>query len=409
MAVAYALVTLVATGAAAAVVLRPWLVRRSASQPPESTGTTREADGSVDVPRRHRLRTRLAAFGVVTVACVAGIIAITLHSHRQVRAASRASAARLATDQPRSSSHAPGTPIDLSANLDELLARPHALVLDTTAGPNFGRLEVLDAAAPDGPRAATALLCDRVDMRAGRGLCLTNNRVSNTQGMIVFGDHFNVLHTMPLDGLPSRTRVAPNGRIAAVTVFMHGDAYNVGNFATRTFLVDLVDGKVINYLEGYSVFEKGDHDYPVNVNYWGVTFADDSDTFYATLLTNGNYYLVRGHVGTARVDILRDGFECPSLSPDGKMIVYKSRISHGFAPATWRLHVLDLKTGVDHPLAETRSVDDQAAWLDDNTVSYGLGETGQGTASEDTWAVPADGSGAPVLLVPGGQSLVPAR
>jgi hypothetical protein len=42
------------------------------------------------------------------------------------------------------------------------------------------------------------------------------------------------------------------------------------------------------------------------------------------------------------------------------------------------------------PLAETRSVDDQAEWLDDEHVLYGL--------DESIWTVPADGSGAPQLF-----------
>jgi hypothetical protein len=51
-------------------------------------------------------------------------------------------------------------------------------------------------------------------------------------------------------------------------------------------------------------------------------------------------------------------------------------------------------------LAETRSVDDQAEWLDDSTVLYGLPRTGQsGAATADIWAVRADGSGAPTVLV----------
>ena len=38
----------------------------------------------------------------------------------------------------------------------------------------------------------------------------------------------------------------------------------------------------------------------------------------------------------------------------------------------WRLSVLDLSTMKVHPLAETRSVDDQVQWLNDTTVLYGM-------------------------------------
>ena len=42
------------------------------------------------------------------------------------------------------------------------------------------------------------------------------------------------------------------------------------------------------------------------------------------------------------------------------------------ARGTWRLHVLELATLRETALAETRSVDDQVEWLDDDTVLYGV-------------------------------------
>ena len=67
--------------------------------------------------------------------------------------------------------------------------------------------------------------------------------------------------------------------------------------------------------------------------------------------------------------------------------------------------------------AETRLVDDQPAWLDDRTVMYGLPVAGGDQAGDqqggnsppavsagasidtDMWAVPADGSGSPRLVL----------
>jgi hypothetical protein len=51
------------------------------------------------------------------------------------------------------------------------------------------------------------------------------------------------------------------------------------------------------------------------------------------------------------------------------------------------LHVLDLETMKETPLAEKFPVDDQVEWLDNDRVLY--------ARSPDTWVVPADGSGAP--------------
>jgi hypothetical protein len=58
--------------------------------------------------------------------------------------------------------------------------------------------------------------------------------------------------------------------------------------------------------------------------------------------------------------------------------------------------VLDLRTGVETPTPETRSIDDQLAWLDDDHLMYGVphGSTGR----TDVWVTPLSG-GSPRLLV----------
>jgi hypothetical protein len=58
--------------------------------------------------------------------------------------------------------------------------------------------------------------------------------------------------------------------------------------------------------------------------------------------------------------------------------------------------VLDLATMRETPLAETAGIDDQAQWLSGSEVAYAKPAPGGGS---DIWAVPADGSGSPRLLV----------
>ena len=123
----------------------------------------------------------------------------------------------------------------------------------------------------------------------------------------------------------------------------------------------------------------------VDTNVWGVTFARDGDRFYATLATDGKTYLVEGSVSGRAARVLHENVECPSLSPDGSRLAYKHRGGSNERP--WRLTVLDLATMRETPLAELRSVDDQAERLDDSTVLYGV--------DGDVWAVRADGTGQP--------------
>ena len=147
-------------------------------------------------------------------------------------------------------------------------------------------------------------------------------------------------------------------------------------------------GDSIADLETFTVSDHGRVVDAADVQFWGVTFARDSDTFYATLATGGKTHLIKGSVSGRTAEVIRDNVECPSLSPDGTRIGYKKLIGD---EGKWRLHVLDLATGADVALAETRSVDDQLEWLDDRNLLYHVGD--------DIWTVPADGSGTPSVYV----------
>jgi hypothetical protein len=112
--------------------------------------------------------------------------------------------------------------------------------------------------------------------------------------------------------------------------------------------------------------------------------------FYASLGTKGTTYLVRGDLGLRKLTVLHENVECPSLSPDNRLIAYKRRV--GPKPDAWRLYILDLATMTERPLAgETRYVDDQAEWLDNTQVLYAVPRPG--TATSDSWVAPVDGSG----------------
>jgi len=235
------------------------------------------------------------------------------------------------------------------------------------------------------------LSCERVYYAAGRGICMGVAPSGVDYTAQVFDSKMQVLNTIPLSGLPSRARISGDGRYGAMTVFVSGDSYLESStaFSTRTYVVDMASGKAIDQLERFHVSEDGKPFDAVDFNFWGMTFdPSDSDRFYATLGTGDHHYLVEGSIEGREMKVLRDGVECPSVSPDGKQIAYKSRIGQS---SRWHLRVLDVATLKDHAVAETRSIDDQAEWLDDDALAY--------SAGADVYTVPADGSGEAGLLV----------
>jgi MFS family permease len=284
------------------------------------------------------------------------------------------------------------------------------LAVSTRPGPDFERLTSVALNGSDVREHPGDLKCARVDIVAGRGVCLVNDRTAQAQSAEVFdAATYRVLHRVPIEGLPSRVRIAPNGRVAAATSFVAGDSYAVDSFSTRTVFIDLDRGAVITDLERFDVRRNGRAFHPIDQNFWGVTFAADSDTFYATMRTGSHYYLVRGRLSGRTAEVLRDNVECPSLSPDGRLIVYKARVEHGFDAATWQLRVLDVASLADRPLAEPRSVDDQVAWLDDAHVAYGIPDGRQYSSNVDVWIARADGTRPPELLLPSASSPVLGR
>jgi len=239
-------------------------------------------------------------------------------------------------------------------------------------------------------RRSSDLACERVYYAGGRGICMGVAPSGVDYTAKVFDSNFQTLHTIDLTGLPSRARVSADGRYGAMTVFVAGDSY-LGNstaFSTRTTILDMTDGRQIGQLEQYKVTKDGKPFDAVDFNFWGVTFAKDPNRFYATLATGDHHYLVEGDIATESMRVLRDGVECPSLSPDNRQIAYKSRIG---TENRWRIHVLDVKTLADHPVAENRSIDDQVEWLDSTTLAYSDGT--------NVYTVPADDSGESQLLV----------
>ncbi|CAG0993508.1 hypothetical protein MYXO_02542 [Myxococcaceae bacterium] len=299
---------------------------------------------------------------------------------------------------------APERPADLSEVSGDLaLARirsgPYLVFRNTLHGAGYGRVALASLDAPL-ERYVTGLACERVYFAGGTGVCLTADRgVVTTYAARIFDSAFRPGPEIPLSGPPSRARVSPDGSLAAFTVFESGHGYDSPHFSTRTTIVDAATSTPIAHLEEFEVVRDGAPFRERDFNFWGVTFAD-GDRFYATLATGGRIFLVEGSVRERRLRVLRDGVECPSLSPDGRRIAFKSRRLEG-GRLVWGIRVLDLETGTETALdGEARNFDDQAAWLDPDHVLYGMPEARvPATGGSDVWQIAVRKGSEPELVL----------
>ena len=290
-----------------------------------------------------------------------------------------------------------GPPVDTAA-LNSVSAAPHVLFISMAVGDTYGKVALAPLDAPDAARVGSALQCDRVYFAAGNGLCLGNNVVGgflSTYSAYTFGLDYAPKQTFDSIGIPSRVRVADTGELGATTVFVNGHSYADSGFSTLTQLIDMASGATLADLESFEVWRDGVRFLPVDRNFWGVTFTRDGGRFYATLGRGGQTYLIEGDVRERSARVLREGVECPSLSPDGTRLAYK-RQQGAVGRPYWALHVLDLASGADTALtAETRNVDDQVEWLDDGHLLYALAPDGPPRGpNASVWRLPLDG-GAP--------------
>jgi hypothetical protein len=270
----------------------------------------------------------------------------------------------------------------------------------TAPGADYGKVAVVALDAPSGHRAFAPVACDRVDAATDGAVCLVVQRgiVTRFAAQQLDAD-WSLEREWPLPGVPSRTRLSAGGSLVATTSFVTGHSYTQTGFSTETVIRGR-DGAVHGNIEEFRMLLAGEEIAPVDRNLWGVTFVDDT-TFYATAQSQslGRTWLVRGDLAERTLSVVREGVECPSLSPDGTRIAFKKVRTAGQV-RTWSIAVLDLATGAELDLpGEGRNVDDQIEWLDDDTLLYGLPRPEEPGVT-DVWAIGTSPSAEPRVFIP---------
>lgn len=282
---------------------------------------------------------------------------------------------------------------------DAVTAPGRIVFRNTASGAGYGFVASVPLSDPGAARAVSEVACDRVDATPEEFSCLQSVRgITPTFAARLYTAQAQPVAEWPLPGIPSRTRISADGSLIATTSFITGHSYASIGFSTET-VIHTTDGRDFGNLEDWALTIDGAPSAPFDRNYWGVTFVDD-DTFYATvgMTVQGVTYLVRGSLRNRTLDALAENVECPSLSPDGTRIAFKRVVAGSGATVHWAPAIYDIASGEITVLPETRSIDDQIEWLDDDTILYGLPRE-DAVGDDDVWSLAADGSGDPAVFL----------
>ena len=315
--------------------------------------------------------TRLTARGTVSVAILAAIVAALVASVQ---------VDRLIPGEARRDQH-PVPP-------------PFVMFRTLTASDDHGRVAIVPLDGPLTPRHITSLSCVRVHYAGGKGLCAVPEPGSEVPQHVVyvFDKSLTRGRRIPLRGVPTRLRVAPNGRYAAITTYAEEETPDGERLATDTVVVDLTSGAVLADLRDFRI--ENDKLRPLSgpLDVGSVAFESSGDRFFAAMWTDTERYLVSGSLEERRMRTIRTGVASESLSPDQRKLVVKKLLADGF----WQLAVIDLGTWQERELAQgPRSVDDQVEWLDNEHVLFHAADDN----TTSLWMLPIDGVNGPRVFL----------
>ncbi len=359
-------------------------------------------------------RRNITIFAVLCSACIVAVIVFGVITARRSQSVGPAAQPRpsnmhsprrapaAATEPPKAAdTRTTHNQIPLSSPSNPVASSPLLYFRTNALGGNYGKLTVTALPGLDHPRYSPELSCERLYFAGGAGVCLIADRGMFTSFYAVtFDKQLRRGKTITLNGEPSRVRISPDGRWAAITVFLSGHSYSSLAFSTQTTIVNIASGKTICDLEQFSVTRDGVPFRSPDFNFWGVTFTHDVKRFYATLWSSGKTYLVEGNLQHRTARVIYNDVECPSLSPDNTRVAFKKRI--GPQQPGWHIHLLDLRNLTETALGETRNVDDQVEWLDNSHILYALSENPNGaSASTDLWELSTKAGAGPHLFLKG--------
>ena len=280
------------------------------------------------------------------------------------------------------------------------------LVVNRVPGDDYGRLAVRN---PDGSRELFDRRCMRVHVAGDRGVCLSQDESVFAPA---FRTEFFDLSTADLpeirsyaSPLPSRARMTPDGSRASTTGFVSGSSYaDIGGETETIVIFDEVEQA--SGLVGLVQFEVLGDDAKYQAadrQFWGVTFTD-TDRFHVTGYFGDEPEILTGSFDSKTLEPTGYLGSCPSISPDGRHLVFKETLDDG----DYALTAVDLTTGEQWTLGETRSVDDQVEWLDNDTILYAIhpdGDDGTDVQPQfDIWMLDIAPGSEPELFLPAADS-----
>jgi len=271
---------------------------------------------------------------------------------------------------------------------------PFLIFRTLSSSDRHGHVAIVPVPHVETPPLVSRLSCARVHYAGGHGLCIQQESAGNELQHVayVFDKSLAPGARILLRGVPTRVRVAPDGKRAAITTYAEEETPAGERLATETVIVELPSGLQLADVREFPIDTarfapvKG----PIDVS--SVAFDLDGDRFFAAVSASGERYLVSGSLAHRAMTALRAGIASESLSPDGALLVIKKPREQG----VWQLAVLDVRTWKERDLNQgSRSVDDQVEWFGNQHVMF------HDTDGETTslWVLSVDGSGPPRVLL----------